>query len=305
MTIWHMRDLDVVFISYDEECADEHYALLVQHAPRPPLRVHGVKGFHNAYLRASNIATTPRFITVDGDNRIRAGHFFAQSVDDRSLNDIVFSFDSRNSINGLMYGNGGIKCWPKELLRHVNTHEEKGDGLNAVDFNHTCRYYSTGILASDTLCGVTPYHAFRAGYREAIKLSLPRGGRGGLWHENAKRLHAPVINWLKVWLSVGVDMPNGIWSILGARVGLIGFWRDSFPLEKLSDYAYFSEVWRAYAGASESDAYAIASALSKDLLEMQLSCPILDADASKWFKSVFIHSNFAGAFDPTKPSPMP
>jgi hypothetical protein len=305
MTVWHMRDLDVVFISYDEACADENYRWLAEHTVRAPIRVHGVKGFHNAYLKAAEAAVTPRFITVDGDNRVRAPGFFTQSVDDRSLKDIVFSFNSRNSINGLIYGNGGIKCWPKELLAHVNTHENSSGGLNAIDFNHVCRYYSVGFLASDTICGATPYHAFRAAYREAVKLSCTGKESAETWHENLRNLKSPVLNWLKIWLSVGLDAPNGIWSILGARVGLIDYWRGSFPLESLADYAYFDSLWAVYRDADDSDALLMANELSSALHVMQINSPILDHEVSEWFKNVIFQPTFAGAFDRTKPSPLP
>jgi hypothetical protein len=307
MTIWRMRDLDVVFISYDEECADENYSWLAQHTPRPPLRVHGVKGFHNAYLCASNAAATPRFVTVDADNRVLESRFFDLLIDDRSLDDIVFSFNSRNSVNGLTYGNGGIKCWPKALLPQVLTHEcsDGGSGgLNSIDFNYVCRYYRVGFLASETICNATPYHAFRAGYREAVKLSLPNKDRSDVWLENLEKLGPPILNWIKIWLSVGFDTPNGIWTILGARTGLVDYWRGGFSLEKLSDYAYFSSLWKAYAHLSDDDAFSMADELSEGLSAMKLNCPILDPDTSAWFKGVFLQPSYSGRFDHSKPSPL-
>lgn len=46
--IWQADALDVFFLSYDEPAADEHFAQLRRVSPRPPQRVHGVTGLHNA-----------------------------------------------------------------------------------------------------------------------------------------------------------------------------------------------------------------------------------------------------------------
>ena len=30
-------------------------------------------------------------------------------------------------LNGLVYGNGGLKCWSKEYTKTINTHEDTDD----------------------------------------------------------------------------------------------------------------------------------------------------------------------------------
>ena len=35
----------------------------------------------------------------------------------------VLSWNAKNLLNGLVYGNGGLKCWSKEYTLGINTHE--------------------------------------------------------------------------------------------------------------------------------------------------------------------------------------
>ena len=62
------------------------------------------------------IVETDRFITVDGDNTIRSKILSDQVLDfdeHTDLENSVISWCGKNTINGLMYGNGGLKCCPK------------------------------------------------------------------------------------------------------------------------------------------------------------------------------------------------
>src|ERR1700744_2197004 len=131
-----VKDLDIVFISYDEPKADEFFERLKKISPKKPLRVHGVKGFDAAHKAAANLATTERFITIDGDNIVRP-EFFQQEIDDSDPSDVVYSYNANNIINGLQYGNGSVKIWPRDLVLKIDTHENS-DGN---DFCGTYRYW--------------------------------------------------------------------------------------------------------------------------------------------------------------------
>ena len=106
-------DYDIIYLSYDEPNAEKNYADLLTKAPWAK-RVHGVEGSDAAHKACAELSETDRFITVDGDNIIRAD-FLQQELnisDDVKLSESVISWCGKNSINGLMYGNGGLKCWP-------------------------------------------------------------------------------------------------------------------------------------------------------------------------------------------------
>ena len=58
---------------------------------------------------------TDRFITIDADNIVRED--FNNELNMSRVTDTdVISWAGKNTVNGLVYGNGGIKCWPWMLL---------------------------------------------------------------------------------------------------------------------------------------------------------------------------------------------
>jgi hypothetical protein len=300
-----MSDLDVVFVSYDEPNADRHFEALRCCAPRPPKRVHGIKGFHRAYAKAAAMAETPRFLTVDADSIVRGELLFATTIDDRGMDDLVFSFGARNTVNGLIYGNGGVKCWPARLLFRVGTHEEAKSESARTDFCFVYRYCGLDEIGSDNDFASTPFHAFRAGYREAVKLSLDSGQKTESWE--AARILIDFANWsrLLVWLSVGADVLNGLWAVYGARMGLIDFWvRHSVRPEEIADYDWFRRLWRLRGEASVAELPKLLAELNEGLNTLGVDAPLLDAATSRWFKQVYLNQPRRGMYNPAKPSPF-
>jgi len=107
-------------LSYDEPNAEKNYADLCKKIPWAK-RVHGVKGSDAAHKACARLSETDRFITVDGDNVI-SQEFLTKEFDfdeNRDLEKCVISWTARNTINGLMYGNGGLKCWAKMSCSNV------------------------------------------------------------------------------------------------------------------------------------------------------------------------------------------
>ena len=130
-------DYDIIYLSYDEPNAEKNYADLCSKVPWAK-RVHGVKGSDEAHKACARLSETDRFITIDGDNIIDE-NFLNQEIDfdeHEDLTSCVISWAGKNVVNGLMYGNGGIKCWPKDFVLRMRTHEN-ADPKNAhaqVDF---------------------------------------------------------------------------------------------------------------------------------------------------------------------------
>ena len=117
-----IAELDIIFLSYDEPNAEKNYADLLTKVPWAK-RVHGVEGSDAAHKACAELSETDRFITVDGDNTIRQD-FIDQVLDfdeHTDLENSVISWCGKNTINGLMYGNGGLKCWPKEFVLNMKT----------------------------------------------------------------------------------------------------------------------------------------------------------------------------------------
>jgi hypothetical protein len=142
-------------------------------------RIHGVKGSDAAHKAAANLSETDRFITVDADNIIDS-RFFAQNIELTDENkDYVFSWCGKNAINDLVYGNGGLKCWTKDFVLNMKTHENSnGDSSTTVDFcldSSNNIYWAMYDCYSTTYPNYTPFQAWRAGFREGVKMVLSGG----------------------------------------------------------------------------------------------------------------------------------
>jgi hypothetical protein len=280
-----VTDLDIVYISYDEPKAGEFFDHLQKISPRKPLRVHGVKGFDTAHKAAANLATTERFITVDGDNLVRP-NFFNTNLEMKS--DYVYSFTALNVVNGLAYGNGGIKIWPRNLVLNVGTHE----GGQGNDFCWTYRYWQINDIASDVHFNQSPFHAFRGGYREGVKLSLVKDQKLADWKTACEKMYPPNLSRLKVWASIGTDVQFGDWAILGARWGIADLWVHGIDLDLIRDYDWFTSKWNAIGVPSKQD--------MGYWLHGQLGTPfpnIIPSD-SAWFKSVYVNQERHGPMIP-------
>ena len=65
-----LAEIDIIYLSYDEPNAEENYADLLAKVPWAK-RVHGIKGSDAAHKACAKLSETDRFVTVDGDNKIR------------------------------------------------------------------------------------------------------------------------------------------------------------------------------------------------------------------------------------------
>lgn len=236
----YMTEFDMVYISYDEPNAEKHWADLRRKAPWA-IRVHGVKGFDAAHKAAADAATTSHFITVDADNLVEQS-FIESEIDDKLIQDgNVLSFASKNNINGLVYGNGGLKIWPKKYVDNMEFHEsEEGEG--SVDFCWADEYKQKNILSSENFQNGSAYQSFRAGFREGVKMSLDRGDR--VLPEDFLRIMVPDnLTRLKIWCTVGRDVEFGDWAVYGARLGAYKTICTDWDFTEIRDYDWFAEYW--------------------------------------------------------------
>ena len=226
------KDYSVVFLSYDEPNCEENYNHLLNLNPQT-LRVHGVKGSDTAHKECAKLAQTDSVIIVDGDNFVKP-EFFNTSLDlpINNLQTKVLSFSAYNTINGNSYGNGGIKVWPVSLLNSMRTHEN-GSG---VDFDMTT-YSELDIVASD-IRFASDYQAFRAGFREGVKLLLENNLPKALTqidYRNFDRL------WM--WSHVGADMPHGEHAIYGARLAINWMLTQTFDYNNIIDFESIEDYY--------------------------------------------------------------
>ena len=281
MTIYWPNNIDAFYISYDEPNCEqnwEHVKQLVPHANR----IHGVKGFEAAHKVCAAASTTGRFMTIDGDNWLLEGSFDTP-LDDTGIEDAVFSFKSKNVINGLEYGNGGIKCWPKAALLSSSTHESNG----STDFCWALRYYQVDVLGSVSVNNATAYQAWRAGYREGVKMSYvdgvpmrdPRADIGSIWYGNRSKLN--------VWMSIGRDSEHGVWAMLGARQGFCELYSGIIDNRMINDYDWFADHWKQI---QYCDVDATLSLYRRSLADkFDLYVPEFNSVDSAWFKLTYVN----------------
>lgn len=285
-----IAELDIIYLSYDEPNADKNYADLLTKVPWAK-RVHGIKGSDAAHKACAELSETDRFVTVDGDNTIRQ-EFINQVLDfdeHTDLTNSVISWCGKNTINGLMYGNGGLKCWPKEHVLSMKTHEnaDPNNPHAQVDFCWDTNYIQQNSCYSDVHNNETPHQAWRAGFREGVKLALDRGVK--ISKEQFKAGHVKNLNMLYIWMMIGSDITNGYWAILGAREGLYNTMLSDWNYTNVRDFEHLDELW---AGRDEMPEDVLHSEIFNYGTELinQLDLPIavqpLNEEQSLFFKTV-------------------
>jgi hypothetical protein len=212
----NVAELDIVFISYDEPNAEVNFADLLNKAPWAK-RVHGVKGSDAAHKAAAKLSNTPWLVTVDADNIVESS-FFDLTIEVNEPSISVYSWMANNNINGLMYGNGGLKIWNKDFIENMKTHESSNSDRAQVDFCWEDRYIQFKKCYSTSVINTTPFQAWRAGFREGVKMTLVDGVKV-LPSEIKERVWWHNLHRLKIWSTIGLHTDNGKYAILGARMG--------------------------------------------------------------------------------------
>ena len=210
-----ISEFDFIFLSYDEPNADLHYADLCNKVPWAK-RVHGVKGSDAAHKSAAELSETDWFVSVDADNIVDLA-FLDQEIE--FSDDIkVFSWTGRNQLNGLRYGNGGLKLWNKQYVLDMKSHEAADTKNSEVDFCWESVYRQYPESYSEVVITGSPFQAWRAGFREGVKMTLvdgikvePYEIKNRVWWHNLHRL--------RIWSTVGTHDENGIYAVYGARLG--------------------------------------------------------------------------------------
>jgi hypothetical protein len=279
---------DVIFLSYNEPNAEKNYADLLAKVPWAK-RVHGVKGSDAAHKACAKLSETEYFTTVDGDNIIDPKYLEVEiEIDGKQFTDEnVFSWAGNVHVNGLRYGNGGLKLWTRKFVNEMKTHENSNpnDVQGKVEFCFDQRYYQFNECYSESFTNATPEQSWRAGFREGVKMCLVQGARvantSEIWWQNYHRL--------LIWSSVGADIENGIWSILGAREGAYKTLLTDWDYANVRDFDWLSEFWNeTHAQAEPEEMTKYINFLAQELRDKsKLEIANLDSAGSKFFKTVY------------------
>ena len=279
-----VSDLDFVYISFKEPNKEENWADLKNKVPWAK-RVDGVVGFDSAHKAAAKVAETDFFISVDGDNILNE-EFLLETLDfEKTDPKAVHRWRAQNNINGLVYGNGGLVGWPKETCLNMQTHENSVTEENQLDFCWGVPHENLHNCYSTTVINATPQQAFIAGYREGVKMSTEKGKP--IPANDFKTIWKTNLRILSTWCSVGADIDNGKYAMLGARMGcfytVIENNHDIFKIRDLTELEkYFAEL------AVENGNIDNELKLFGNSLRQQIDIPIAeyDEDDSRFYRFV-------------------
>ena len=251
-------------------------------------RVDGVKGSDAAHKAAAEESFTDRFILIDGDN-LPDMEFFNLELDFSDKDPIYekaqFRWRAVNNINGLRYGNGGISSWTKDYVMNMKTHEASdGNATHTVDFcldYQNSLYWSMYDCYSTTYPNYTPFQAWRAGFREGVKMCLV-GGEVPDVNDFKRSVASRNLNNLTIWHNVGMDVENGDWAIYGARLGTYMTMLGGWEVNKVQWFDNFVGMWEEQEHRNPAkEAESIGNVL-KDRLGLPMC--LLDKDQSAFFK---------------------
>ena len=244
-----VADLDCIYLSYDEPQKEEFWLKIKNMVPWAK-RVDGVKGSDAAHKAAGEASDTERFILIDGDNMPNESFFNLQlDFTDKDPNYKIaqYRWKAINNINGLRYGNGGMSSWTKTYVREMKTHEHQteGDVSRIADFCLDSKdnlYWAMYDCYSTTYPNYTPFQAWRAGFREGVKMVLDKGARPDI-NTFKETVASRNLNNLTIWHNVGADVENGLWAIYGARLGTYMTMLTDWEHTNVQWFDNYIEMW--------------------------------------------------------------
>jgi hypothetical protein len=277
-----IADLDCIYLSYDEPQREEFWTRIKNMVPWAK-RIDGVNGSDAAHKAAADASDTERFVLIDGDN-IPDESFFNLILEfpDDQWESAVFRWRARNHVNGLMYGNGGLSSWTKQFVRDMKTHEATdGRAETQVEFCFDPMYWAMHDCYSVTYPNGSEFQAWRAGFREGVKMCLNRGAKPDLT-EFKQRVHRKNLDNLTIWHNVGRDADHGIWCIAGSRMGTYMTMLTSWDHCQVQDFNELEKLWIT---VKDTNPEILAGRLAEDLAT-QLDLPMLSIqdNESAFFK---------------------
>ena len=224
---------DVVFISYKEPNADKHFAQLQDRIRETDSRINlrwvrDVKGIHQAHKKAAELSTTSMFFVVDGDAKLVDDFDFSYQVPvwDETT---VHVWRTKNPVNNLEYGHGGVKLLPRLLTENVD--------VTATDMTTSIsdRFKVVDQISNYTVFNTDPFNTWKSAFRECTKLAS-KTIKGQEDEETEARLDA--------WCKEGESAPFGRYALSGARAGRrFGYDNRNQPdrLSLINDFDWLKE----------------------------------------------------------------
>lgn len=273
-----VADMDAIFLTYDEPKKEEFWVEIQNMIPWA-VRVDGVEGSDAAHKAAAEASNTDWFVLIDGDHMPDEKFFNEQFVEPDVPS--AYRWKARNAINALAYGNGGISIWHKDFVMNMRTHENSdGADENNVEFCFDENYHAMWNVYGTTHPNQSEYHAWRAGFREGVKMCLNRGVRPTL-EEFEQMVHNKNLDNLLVWLNVGKDAEYGLQAMLGCHHGIYKTVLTDWDYTEVQDFNKLRELY------DKDDGYWEKSVSTR----LGLPLDLYDEEQSKFFKHFYVKSH--------------
>ena len=275
-----VADLDCIYLSYDEPKKEEFWIKIQNMVPWAKW-VDGIDGSDAAHKAAADASDTQRFVLIDGDNMPNP-EFFDVTLDlTDDHTDCVFRWKAYNIVNGLMYGNGGLSCWTKNFVYNMKTHENSdGADENNVEFCYDAKYFPMNNVYSTTHPNGDEFHAWRAGFREGVKMCLQKGAKPSLLEFN-EMVHRSNFDRLSIWHNIGNDVEFGNYCIAGARYGTYRTMLTEWDYKEVQDFYHLGEIYKEWRNVDQTHV--------NELLSTRLGLQINEftSEQSKFFKKYY------------------
>jgi len=219
---------DIAFISYGESNFANNYVNLLTQCPLHRIfRVQNIEGIHQAHIEAAKKANTKMFYVVDADAKILPSFKFNLKLD-ANEEDIVHVWHSRNPINKLEYGYGGVKLLPKQLTLDMN--------INSTDMTTSIstKFKTMEQVSNITEFNTDPLGTWRSSFRECVKLAS---------RAIAGQVDSETVNRLNVWQFNHSKAPFAEYSRGGASAGAwygSTYKDDPEALSKINDWDWLA-----------------------------------------------------------------
>jgi hypothetical protein len=187
-----------------------------------------------------------------------------------------------------------MSSWTKTYVMNMQTHENQTDGdeTRIADFCLDSKdnlYWAMHDCYSTTYPNHTPFQAWRAGFREGVKMSLNRGARPTVG-EFKEIVATRNLNNLTVWHNIGADVDNGLWAIYGARLGTYMTMLTEWDPHNVQWFDNYTVLWEEHSHRDpEKEANLLGEALH-DKLDLPMC--IHNAEQSKFFKRHYLADKY-------------
>jgi hypothetical protein len=197
------NNFDVFFLSYSESNAEENYQRLLTKTSNVR-RISNIKGIYNAHKEAASQSTTDYFYVVDADAYITDEFTFADHIGITTEPRIQIWY-SRNTVNHLEYGYGGVKFFPKEIfLKDAVVPLDVATGIAPLKVDKR--------ISCETRFNSSEFNAWKGAFREVVKLASGK---------IKNQISIETANRLQTWITkVDQEAPFAKFVLEGAGAGL-------------------------------------------------------------------------------------